>query len=126
MKLTKVQASADGIRESKLHEWIIRFVFGGLVSLTAGLISRQWGPEVGGLFLAFPSILPATVTLVKEHKNRDQAADCTRGAALGSVGLISFAAVVFLAAEHWSAVVTLTAATLAWLVTSLLVWAVLE
>ena len=122
MTFSDVDVSADGLRQTKLHEWLIRFVFGGMVSLTAGIISQQWGPAVGGLFLAFPSILPATITLVKEHKGRSEAADCARGAAMGSFGLITFAIIPALAADRLGTFTTLTAATVGWLVTALFVW----
>jgi hypothetical protein len=122
MTFGDVKVSADGLRQTKVHEWLIRFFFGGLVSLAAGIISQQLGPVVGGLFLAFPSILPATVTLVKKHKGRSDAAECSRGAAFGSFGLITFAIITALAAGVLGPVTTLSAATLGWLATALIVW----
>ncbi len=43
MKFCDIKLSSDGIKEAKAWEWIVRFVFGGLVSLGAGLIGEQWG-----------------------------------------------------------------------------------
>jgi hypothetical protein len=34
----------------------------------AGLLAKQFGPVFGGLFLAFPAIFPASVTLVEKHE----------------------------------------------------------
>jgi hypothetical protein len=36
----------------------------GAITAAAGLIAGLYGPTIGGLFLAFPSILPASLTLV--------------------------------------------------------------
>ena len=77
---------------------------------------------IGGLFLGFPSILPATLTLIKKHRGREPAAEDARGAAIGSVGLIAFAFVVTATAERWDAFVSLGAAAVAWLAVSLLAW----
>jgi len=49
----------------KFHEHAIRFVFGGVVSVLASLVAREYGASLGGVFLAFPAILPASLTLVK-------------------------------------------------------------
>ena len=35
------------------------------------LANRQrWGPGIGGLFLAFPAIFPASATLVEKHEKQ--------------------------------------------------------
>jgi len=47
---------------------MVRFVLGGAVTLCTGLIAEHWGPVVGGLFLSFPAIFPATVTLIERHE----------------------------------------------------------
>ena len=49
------------------REYISRFVFGGLVTMFATLIANRFGPVVGGLFLAFPGILPTGLTLTEKH-----------------------------------------------------------
>jgi Protein of unknown function (DUF3147) len=53
-----------GLKKAKPWEYVVRFFFGGLVTALAGLVAKVWGPVVGGLFLAFPAILPASLTLV--------------------------------------------------------------
>lgn len=96
-----------------------------------GLIGTEWGPGVGGLFLAFPAMLCASATLVESHEKRrkraaglegknrgkDAAALDAVGAALGSIGLVAFAAAVLLvnAAAPWGSLVL---ASLAWAVTA--------
>jgi hypothetical protein len=113
-----------GLKKTKPWEYAVRFAFGGIVTALAGLASKAWGPIVGGLFLAFPAILPASLTLVSQHDGRSQAVDDARGGRLGSVGLIGFAVVVWAAATHWHPVATLTVATLAWLAIDGALWAV--
>ena len=47
---------------------VVRFVFGGAITVGAGLLARKFGPAVGGLFLAFPAIFPASATLIEKHE----------------------------------------------------------
>ena len=42
-------------------------VLGGVMTVVAGLIAARFGPVIGGLFLAFPAIFPATATLIEKH-----------------------------------------------------------
>jgi len=108
----------------KVHGWeyLVRFFFGGAVTVATGLVARRCGPMVGGCFLAFPAILPATLTLVKEHDGRARADEDARGAVLGAGGLAAFAAVASWLAPAWHAVPTLMGATLAWLAVSIALW----
>jgi hypothetical protein len=130
----KVDASVLG--ETKWHEYALRFLFGGVVTLGAGLIADRWGPVVGGLFLAFPSIFPASLTLVAKHqkqrkaskgmhgeeRGKDAAATDAAGTSMGSIGLLAFAAVVWWGFPHFPTWAVLIAATAAWMLVSLLVW----
>ncbi|MGZ4681458.1 MAG: DUF3147 family protein [Acidimicrobiales bacterium] len=101
----------------------VRFGFGAGVSLGAALAGARFGALAGGLFLAFPAILPATLTLVEEHESTRQARRDCRGAAAGVPGLAAFALVVILVPDSpW---ISLPLATAAWLVTavvSYLLW----
>jgi hypothetical protein len=105
-------------------EYALRFVFGGAVTVITGLLAHHVGPAFAGMFLAFPAILPASLTLVKEHEGRKKAADDARGARVGAVGLVAFALVVALTATRWPAAAVLAVATAAWLALSLAVWMV--
>ena len=49
------------LRSIKAKHYAVRFCFGFLISVVAALISAIAGAKVGGLFLAFPAILPATL-----------------------------------------------------------------
>lgn len=92
MKLPRVHLR--GLRAGAWWEHVLRFVFGGLVTASAGLVAHRFGPVVGGLFLAFPAILPASLTLVKEHDGRRSAVNDARGARIGAVALAAFAVCV--------------------------------
>jgi hypothetical protein len=110
----------------KLWEWVVRFAFGGAITVATGVIGKVWGPLVAGLFLAFPAILPATLTLVKEHDGRDDTVEDARGARLGSIALAAFAMVVVVTAERLPAAAVLTLAAVTWLVVAVGAWLALH
>jgi hypothetical protein len=105
----KVSADFSALKKTKWHEYAIRFLLGGSVTVVAGLLAKYYGPVFGGLFLAFPAIFPASATLVDKHerekKQRAGIKQTTRGrqvagvdaagAALGSLGLATFAYVMW-------------------------------
>lgn len=69
----------------------------------------------GGVFLAFPAILGATLTLIEEEEHsRDPVVQDARGAALGATGMIAFAVTVWALAVELPAPAVLGLATLAW------------
>lgn len=109
-------------KRSKWWEYAIRFVFGGAVTVVAGLVGKAMGPSIGGLFLAFPSILPASLTLLASHRGRDQARADARGASVGSLGLLAFAGIVVFTARRFPPALVLSVALAAWLVTSVALW----
>jgi hypothetical protein len=110
-----------------MPEYAIRFVFGGLVTVSAGLVAAQWGPVAGGLFLAFPSILPASLTLVARHSRLTRAAGANGvGAAHGSLGLLAFALSVWILADRLMAVLVLLLASLAWAGVAFATWAAFQ
>ena len=71
--------------------------FGAGIALIAGVVGMRFGPRLGGLFLAFPAVLPASLTLLEKKDGRDKADVDALGAILGSVGMLVFAFVAFLA-----------------------------
>jgi hypothetical protein len=66
------------------------------------------------MFLAFPAILLASLTLVAKEDGVRPARDDARGATLGTLGLIAFAAVVAVTLPGWPLWAALGAATAAW------------
>lgn len=130
-----VKLKLSALAESRWYEYAVRFVLGGAMTALAGWIAAEWGPAVGGLFLAFPAIFPATATLVEKHerqrkeaaglqgakRGKEAAALEAAGAVLGSFGLAAFGAVI------WGLVpaapgLALGVAALAWLTVSVTLW----
>ena len=132
----KVSLDLSAFGRTKWYEYVLRFAFGGAISVAAGLIAKKWGPEVGGLFLAFPAIFPASATLMEKHekqkkqqhgldgtiRGREAAGLDAAGAAIGSIGLIAFAVVVWKLLSLLSTWLVMSCATLAWLITSVVFW----
>ena len=130
-----VRLKLAALRETSWREYLLRFGLGGVTTVVAGLIAAGFGPVIGGLFLAFPAIFPASATLVEEHvrerkekaglagarRGKEAAALDALGASLGSFGLAAFAAVIWLLIGR-SAVLVLTLATVAWLVVAVAAW----
>jgi|SRR5689334_5107807 hypothetical protein len=131
-----ISFSLSGLAQTKPLEFGLRFVFGGVVTALAGLIASQFGPVIGGLFLAFPSIFPATATLIQKHeaKKKEQEgmhgrymAKCAAGAdaagaAMGTIGLFAFATLVWQFSESLAPWIVLAMATTAWLAVAVTVW----
>jgi hypothetical protein len=129
-----------GLRRTRWYEYIVRFVFGGLITAEAGLIAHRWEPAIGGLFLAFPAIFPAGATLVEKHetqkkkkaglpgviRGREAAALDAAGAALGSIGLAGFAFVVWQLLVPYGPWIVLGAASLLWFGLSAMCWKILK
>ena len=132
----KITADLSAVARTRWYEYLLRFIFGGTMTALAGLIAKKYGPVIGGLFLAFPAIFPASATLIEKHekqkkqqsgghglvRGRQAAALDAAGAALGSLGLITFA---FLGWQLFSEIPTwaaLSSATVAWLGVSILAW----
>ena len=101
-----VKASFSSPAKERWYEYVIRFVLGGAATAFAAAISSYQGPSIGGLFLAMPVIFCAGATLIETHaRRRKQGAGLkgdrrgqkaagldAAGAALGSLGLLAFAA----------------------------------
>jgi hypothetical protein len=132
----RIQINPAVFRETEWHEYAVRFLFGGLITAIAGVIAKKYGPELGGLFLAFPAIFPASATLVEKHEKekkrrvglhgRKRAAAATSvdaaGAAIGSIGLAGFAVIVWQTMPNHEPWVVLVGATLMWMAFSFLLW----
>ncbi len=132
----KIEINITAIGRSKWYEYVVRFAFGGAVTALAGIIAKRYGPGLGGLFLAFPAIFPATATLLEKHEKqkkeragragtlraREIAGADAAGAALGSIGLIVFAAIVWKWLQVEPLALVLSIATLVWLLTAVMMW----
>lgn len=133
----QVHIEFSAIHETRWYEYAARFALGGLITAIAGIIAKAFGPVVGGLFLAFPAIFPASATLIEKHETEKARRDGKRepaligrkavavdaaGAALGSVALFAFAFTVWQLGSKHAAWLVLLGATLVWSSVSLLLW----
>ena len=130
--MKRIGVNLSALKETKPHEYAVRFLFGGLCTVLAGLIAKRFGPGVGGLFLAFPAIFPAGTSLIESHEKRRKAqihSDGTNrgrvaasldsaGASLGCIGLLAFAFVLWKGLDTHSTALTVSAAGIAWLLIS--------
>lgn len=90
------------------------------------------------MFLAFPAIFPASATLIEKHERErkqkkglhgekrgtDAAAIDALGAAMGGVGLVAFAGICWWLLPRYPAALTLSGATIAWLLVSVGAWTI--
>lgn len=131
-----VSFNTSALKQTRWYQYAVRFLLGGLITAIAGLIAKRYGPSFGGLFLAFPAILPASATLIEKHEKQRKekkglhgmvtakkavSADAA-GASMGGVALIAFAWFVWKILPQLPLWQTLLAATAIWLATSVLLW----
>ena len=134
--MMRIEVDLSTLGQTKWHDYAVRFLFGGLITALAGIIAKKFGPGIGGLFLAFPAIFPASATLIEKHemekkeslglkgeaRGRSAASIDAAGSSMGSIGLLVFALVVskFIATDR--AWIVLGGATAVWLGVSIAVW----
>ena len=130
-----VQVDLRALKMTKWSEYALRFLFGGAITVITGVLAERYGPEFGGLFLAFPALFAASATLIEKHERERKrrsgivktirgsqaAALDARGVTMGSIGLIGFALVVWELLPIWNGD-ALLAALVVWLVISILIW----
>lgn len=131
-----VEINLSALQETKPHQYFIRFAFGGAATLLAGLIAKYFGPAIGGLFLAFPAIFPASVTLIESHekkrkteigrdgtnRGRMAASIDAAGSALGSIGLVGFALTLCWLLPRQNPWLVIPAATIVWALIAFSLW----
>jgi hypothetical protein len=132
-----VRLSISSLKDGRWYEYVIRFALGGIATVVTGVVSSRFGPSVGGLFLALPAIFCASATLIESHerrrkreagmagvqRGRQAAALDAAGAALGSIGMLAFAATFCLVVERQT-IAAFAAGLCAWAIVALLAWRV--
>jgi hypothetical protein len=133
-----IEVKLSAVKGTKPHEYLIRFLLGGSATVLAGLLAQRFGPGIGGLFLAFPAIFPATATLLESHeRKRKERIGCdgtvrgrmaasidAAGAALGSIGLCAFAVVLWRLLPRHNAALVIAGAAVVWTLVSCAGWEV--
>lgn len=120
--MTTPELAVDELKHTKAWEYLVRFAFGGAITVGTGLVGKHFGPVAAGMFLAFPAILPASLTLVNAHDGRRQCVDDARGARLGTLGLVAFAATVVVTVGGLAPWIVLTVAALMWALVDVGAW----
>jgi hypothetical protein len=103
-----------------------RFVLGAGASLLAGGVTLLLGPRAGGLFLAFPAILLASLTLLEKKEGRAAAVASSEGAVLGAIGLAVFALVFEAVLPRSGPGLAFVLALAGWIGTSVALYAAVE
>lgn len=114
----------EEVGKHKPADYLMRFAFGAAISLAAGLIGMKFGPVVGGVFLGFPAILPASLTLIEKKDGKQQAAIDSEGAILGAIAMVAFAFAVALTVTSWGVVTALVVALVLWLVVAVALYTI--
>lgn len=130
-----IRVKLSALKDSSWREYLARFLFGAIATVATGLISKVFGAAMGGLFLAFPAIFPASATLVEKHERQRKERKALRGeqrgrdavvleaigAVKGSAGMFVFGLVIWLgaAAMPWLALV---GALVTWTIVSVVMW----
>jgi hypothetical protein len=135
--MAMIGLNISALKDTKASQYGVRFLFGGLCTVAAGLIAKRYGPAIGGLFLAFPAIFPAGASLI-ESREKERKAKVGRdgtmrgrlaagidasGASLGAIGLMGFALVVWLTLRNENAILVISGATVIWMILSFCLWA---
>jgi hypothetical protein len=132
----RLRVDLSSLRRTQWFEYFVRFLLGGLITLITGLVARRFGPVIGGLFLAFPAIFPASATLIDKHereKKREAGIPFTlrgrlavaldaRGAAMGAIALGAFALLVWTELPLHGTAWVLGGALALWLGVAVLIW----
>ena len=127
-ELVRERDQPVGIDRARLlrPEWAqlgLRFAFGAGIALLAGLVGMRFGPRVGGLFLAFPAVLPAALTLIEKKEGPARTDIDAVGAGLGSVAMVAFAVLAAVLMVRVGAPAAVAAAGAAWVIVALALFA---
>ena len=97
------------LKHIQWKDFAIRFLFGGAISLLAALITLITNDRIGGIFMAFPAILLASLTLINKEEGKHSAEEDTKGAIVGAIAFVVAAIVLSLTLQRLSGVALLLA-----------------
>jgi hypothetical protein len=86
-------ADLGAVRGIRPRDLVLRFAFGAAISVVSGLIGVAAGKFAGGVWLAGPAVLPATLTIIEKEEGRKPAVTEVQGSVPGTIALITFAVV---------------------------------
>lgn len=107
-------ADLGALREIRPGELVLRFAFGAAISVMSGLIGVVAGKFAGGVLLAAPAVLPATLTIIEKQEGRRPAVTEMKGSVPGAIALIGFAVVAAASTARLPLAVALLCALAVW------------
>lgn len=110
---------------AKPRAMALRFVAGALASIISGLLGLLFGEHIGGIPLALPAVLVASLTLIEEQEDSEEAREDARGAIAGACALTAFAVVAALTFGHLPGGVALALAAVGWVAVSIALYVAL-
>ena len=121
-----IGAQPAKLRDIKPRQMLVRFGFGAATSVIAGLTTLVFGVRAGGILLAFPTILAASLTLIADEETDADARESSRGAPVGAIALAAFAATGVILLGDLTPTLVLALASAIWLAVAvglyLLLW----
>jgi hypothetical protein len=110
---------AGAVRDIHPGALALRFVFGAGISVVSGLLGVVAGQRAGGVMLAAPVVLTATLTIIERQEGRGPAVTEVQGAAPGALALIGFALVAAVSIATLPLAAALLAALATWVVAAI-------
>jgi hypothetical protein len=111
-----IQVDFSQLKKAKVQDYLIRFVIGGCISVAASLIALGTNERFGGIFVAFPAILLASLTLIGRCEGRKKAEADAKGGVAGAVALVVTTIVLSLTLSLLVGVESLFLALAIWLI----------
>ncbi len=108
------------IRNARLKDYAVRFLFGGVISVLAALLGHWVTPRFGSLFTTFLAILLASLTLIGKKEGHQRSAQDAQGGVVGTLELLVTATFLSFAITLLACLTSLRAALSLWLSLSLL------
>jgi uncharacterized membrane protein (GlpM family) len=103
------------LKQIKLKDYIVRFLFGGTVSVLAALVAALTNGRIGGIFTAFPAILIASLTIINRMDGKHKTEEDATGAIVGAIAFVVTAIVLSLTLEVLAGALALVLALVVWL-----------
>jgi hypothetical protein len=131
-----IKFNIEALARTQWHEYALRFVLGGVLTAVAGWAGSRYGPVFGGVLLGLPVIFPASATLLEKHerdkkraagipftiRGRLAAALDARGAVMGAIGGLAFAALMWQLLPTRGLTWSLSLASVGWVAVATLLW----
>ncbi|GCE02759.1 DUF3147 family protein [Dictyobacter aurantiacus] len=103
------------LKQIRMKDYIIRFFFGGAISVIAALITQLTNGRIGGIFMAFPAILLASLTIINRKDGQHKAEEDAKGAIIGALAFVLTAIVLSLTLQKLSGALSLLLSLVVWL-----------